>query len=225
MSESVTVTPPADKFQSRDELNDYIEHQTATAIEKALGPGAVRVERRVPWATSGPVGRDSAGYSVLKAAAFALGYRKLTPAGLKVCDPSGFVVFSLRWFNAAGYAPNGLHYDQLAAMWTAAGGKALPASPFPAPTPAPVPSWWTEIAAFLKWLLSLLNPLSHSVEVKQTFARRGISPGGILSWVTLILTEYAKVEPIIAADLAAGKTYLQILEDCLAALVPVPAAA
>ena len=51
------------------------------------------------------------------------------------------------------------------------------------------------------------------------FARRGISPSGILSWVTLILTEYAKVEPIIAADLAAGKTYLQILEDCLAALI------
>jgi HK97 family phage major capsid protein len=74
MSETVTVSPPADKFQSRDELNDFIEQQTATAIEKALGPGAVRVERRVPWATSGPVGRDSAGYSVLKAAAFALGY-------------------------------------------------------------------------------------------------------------------------------------------------------
>ena len=74
MSETVTVTPPADKFQSRDDLVDYIEQQTATALEKALGPGAVRVERRVPWATSGPVGHDSAGYSVLKAAAFALGY-------------------------------------------------------------------------------------------------------------------------------------------------------
>jgi HK97 family phage major capsid protein len=33
-----------------------------------------RGERRVPWVTSGPVGRDSEGYSVLKAAAFALGY-------------------------------------------------------------------------------------------------------------------------------------------------------
>ena len=53
------------------------------------------------------------------------GYRKLTPAGLKACDPSGFVVFSLRWFNASGYAPNGLHYAQLAAMWTAAGGQAV----------------------------------------------------------------------------------------------------
>jgi HK97 family phage major capsid protein len=71
MSDDVT-TP--DKFQSRDELVQYIEQQTAAAIDKALGPGAVRVERRVPWAASGPVGRDSAGYSVLKAAAFALGY-------------------------------------------------------------------------------------------------------------------------------------------------------
>jgi HK97 family phage major capsid protein len=71
---SETVTAPADKFQSRDDLVQYIEQQTSAALEKALGPGAVRVERRVPWATSGPVGRDSAGYSVLKAAAFALGY-------------------------------------------------------------------------------------------------------------------------------------------------------
>src|SRR5437016_1430338 len=72
MSEAVIT--PTDKFQSREELVQYIEQQTGSALEKALGPGAVRVERRLPWATSGPVGRDSAGYSVLKAAAFALGY-------------------------------------------------------------------------------------------------------------------------------------------------------
>lgn len=60
-----------DKFQSRDELVTFIEQQTATAVEKAM---PARVERRVPWATSGPVCQDSAGYSVLKAAAFALGY-------------------------------------------------------------------------------------------------------------------------------------------------------
>jgi HK97 family phage major capsid protein len=33
-----------------------------------------RVERRVPWVTSGPVCADSVGYSVLKAAAYALGF-------------------------------------------------------------------------------------------------------------------------------------------------------
>jgi hypothetical protein len=161
------------------------------------------------------------------------GYRKLTPAGLNACDPSGFVVFSLRWFNGQGYAPNGLHYTQLAAMWTAAGGKPLPASPFPGPTPTPVPTpppapspgVWAQIAAFLKWVLGLLSPLNHDGEVRAAFARQGIAPGSILQWIMLLLAEYQKLEPIIAADLVAGKPYLQILEDCLAALVPTPVAA
>src|SRR5215471_20059809 len=70
-----TPTPAApERFQTREELAQYIEQQTTAAVEKAVGSGQVRVERRVPWATSGPVGQDSAGYSVLKAAAFALGY-------------------------------------------------------------------------------------------------------------------------------------------------------
>jgi HK97 family phage major capsid protein len=64
-----TTAVPADKFQSRDELVSFIEQQAASAVEKAT-----RVERRVPWVTSGPVCSDSAGYSVLKAAAFALGF-------------------------------------------------------------------------------------------------------------------------------------------------------
>lgn len=64
-----TTALPADKFQSRDELVSFIEQQAASAVEKAT-----RVERRVPWVTSGPVCSDSAGYSVLKAAAFALGF-------------------------------------------------------------------------------------------------------------------------------------------------------
>lgn len=61
-----------DRFQSRDEVVSFIEKEAATAVDKAVKAGPV--ERRVPWATSGPVGRDSEGYSVLKAAAFALGY-------------------------------------------------------------------------------------------------------------------------------------------------------
>ncbi|HMC66692.1 MAG TPA: phage major capsid protein [Gemmataceae bacterium] len=72
---SNTVTPAApERFQSREQLDQYIEQQTATALEKAVGSGQVRVDRRVPWVTSGPVGQDSAGYSVLKAAAYALGF-------------------------------------------------------------------------------------------------------------------------------------------------------
>jgi HK97 family phage major capsid protein len=58
MSEVVTT----EKSSTRDALVEY--------LERTAGP----VERRVPWATTGPIGRDSAGYSVLKAAAFALGY-------------------------------------------------------------------------------------------------------------------------------------------------------
>ena len=64
----------ADKFQTREEIVQFIETQAATAVEKAAGSTGGRVDRRVPWATSGPVGQDSVGYSVLKAAAFALGF-------------------------------------------------------------------------------------------------------------------------------------------------------
>ena len=51
---------PTDKFQSRDELVSFIEQQAATAVEKVT-----RVERRVPWVTSGPVCHDSAGFPSL----------------------------------------------------------------------------------------------------------------------------------------------------------------
>lgn len=57
-----------DQFQSRDEVVQFIEDRAVQAVDKAA------VQRRVPWVTAGPVGHDSAGYSVLKAAAFALGY-------------------------------------------------------------------------------------------------------------------------------------------------------
>ena len=62
-----------ERFQTRAELAQFIEEQAGTAVEKALA-ATPQIERRVPWVTSGPVGQDSAGYSVLKAAAFALGF-------------------------------------------------------------------------------------------------------------------------------------------------------
>ena len=78
MSDTLTL----DRFQTRDEVVTFIEEKAQVAVEKAAYAAQVahqqqqnnRVERRVPWVTSGPVGRDSEGYSVLKAAAFALGY-------------------------------------------------------------------------------------------------------------------------------------------------------
>src|SRR5262245_44842211 len=59
----------SEKFQSRDELVSFIEE----TVEKSVPYAATRVDRRLPWVTAGPVCADSAGYSVLKAAAFALG--------------------------------------------------------------------------------------------------------------------------------------------------------
>jgi len=53
----------------------------------------------------------------------------ITPAGVADCDPAGFVVFSSRWFNSQGLAPNGMSYSQLASLWTQMGGKTLPAWP------------------------------------------------------------------------------------------------
>ena len=58
----MSTASASDRFQSRDELVSFIEEQAATAVERAA-----RVERRVPWATAGPVCQDSAGYSVLNA--------------------------------------------------------------------------------------------------------------------------------------------------------------
>jgi HK97 family phage major capsid protein len=71
----MTTTTPTDPFHTRDEIVSFIEREAGTAVEKAAQPfRTTEVNRKVPWATSGAVGRDSAGYSVLKAAAYALGY-------------------------------------------------------------------------------------------------------------------------------------------------------
>lgn len=64
----------------------------------------------------------------------------ITPAGVLVCDPSAFVVFSTRWFNpATGLAPNGIHITVLAQYWQQMGGNAIPASVVGAFPPAPNP--------------------------------------------------------------------------------------
>ena len=59
----------------------------------------------------------------------------LTPEGVAACVPSAFAVATLRWFDPQGYAPNGLHYTDLALLWVQLGGNVWPASPFPAPAP------------------------------------------------------------------------------------------
>ena len=73
----------------------------------------------------------------------------LTPAGVAICDPSAFAVFSPRMFDAAGYAGNGQHVSVLAPLWVASGGSSVvlsivanypPPSGPPTPTPTPLPS-------------------------------------------------------------------------------------
>jgi len=78
----------------------------------------------------------------------------ITPAGIALCDPSAFAVLSPRMFNSQGYAPNGRHASQSAAIWVQAGGNSAAAAalvamfpaigpnpgPGPQPTPVPVPS-------------------------------------------------------------------------------------
>lgn len=71
-------------------------------------------------------------------------YVWITPHGVTVCDPAGWVAFSPKWFNSAGYAPNNIHIVDLAKTWQTATGKAIPASvisSFPPPNvnPPPIP--------------------------------------------------------------------------------------
>lgn len=67
------MSTTADRFGTREELVSFIEQQANSAVERATAARPA-FERRVPWVTSGPVGQDSAGYSILKAAAYALGF-------------------------------------------------------------------------------------------------------------------------------------------------------
>lgn len=65
---------------------------------------------------------------------------RLTQKGLQASDPEIVVYFSLDWFDPkTGFAPNGLHYVELAQAWVTLGGHTLPPNPFPGPTPPPKP--------------------------------------------------------------------------------------
>lgn len=52
-------------------------------------------------------------------------------------DPEFVTFFSLEWFNSAGYAPNGQHYNVLASLWNSLGGHVPAVGPFPPPGPNP----------------------------------------------------------------------------------------
>ncbi len=59
----------------------------------------------------------------------------LTSAGMRAARSEILVCFSMDMFDAAGFAPCGLHYLDLVPLWKSIGGIDLPASPFPAPDP------------------------------------------------------------------------------------------
>ncbi|MBX7105186.1 MAG: phage major capsid protein [Gemmataceae bacterium] len=100
MSESI----PQDLAADRTDVVEYLEKNTP-----------LHVERRVPWAATGPVGRDSAGYSVLKAAAFALGY-----LGPDQCKEEVHVHQQLReLYQGYGFVPHCGHQAFLVPLATA----------------------------------------------------------------------------------------------------------
>jgi len=139
---------------------------------------------------------DNNGHAVWLNGATAVGYTlqtwglsppvTITPAGVAVCDPEVDVVASLDWFNAAGIAPNGYSYDQLASEWVSRGGQPWPPSPFP-PTPIPPsppppipplppgPTPWPSILQAIWQLLQLLGPLAVPI-IDQWIEASGMPP-------------------------------------------------
>lgn len=103
-------------------------------------------------------------------------YVWLTPAGLNVCEPGAWVAFSARWFNSAGYAPNGQHIVDLAKQWTTDTGKTIQASviqgfPPPGPTPpgptppGPVPPGPTPSPGGMNVVTWTVNGVTSSYEL------------------------------------------------------------
>jgi hypothetical protein len=70
-------------------------------------------------------------------------YALLTDAASKdVVGAAGgelYCILSPDWYNPAGYSPLGFHFTVDAALWAQVTGHAVPASPFPAPGPTPIP--------------------------------------------------------------------------------------
>jgi hypothetical protein len=109
----------------------------------------------------------------------------ITPAGVAVCDPSAFVVFSLRWFNSKGIAPNGLSYDQLAAYWVQAGGKTLPpwSGPINPPPPPPPPAGGVTLAQAQGWAVGALKAMHNTFGyVRQSQAELVVAAGLAKHW-------------------------------------------
>lgn len=114
-------------------------------------------------------------------------YVWLTPAGLKVCDPGAWVAFTPRWFNSAGYAPNGTHIVDLAKSWKEDTGKTIAQSVIDA---FPPPSGGTSPV--------ITSPLVVSAVVNQPFSYQIIATNAPTSYSASLLPSG------LAVDTAAG---------------------
>lgn len=130
-----------------------------------VGPGQVWDGGR------GVVADDMNGHAVLLSGRNARGYSVetwaitppiiITQAGVQVCDPEATCYFSLDWFDAAGNAPNGMTYDQLAALWVQLGGRPLPPfGPVPPPPPPPLAGYSVTLAGGVPDGTYILTPTS-----------------------------------------------------------------
>jgi hypothetical protein len=90
------------------------------------------------------------------------------------------------------------------------------------PTILPELKAWVDaltVSPLIKWALdALIAWLAQQIPTPSKRAE-AINPVTILRIVMLLVSEYEKLAPIVKADLVAGKTWEQILKDCLAALV------
>jgi hypothetical protein len=92
------------------------------------------------------------------------------------------------------------------------------------PKAIPTPSaLWAEIMAFVTMVLSWFHLPTPPAPVAAVFASNGIAPEAIPSWLwTILLGLLAKTPALITvveADIAAGKTFLQILGDIVTAML------
>ena len=137
-----------------------------------------------------------------------------------------YVVLAPLWYGKDQLASAcGVNFDQLKADLAKLDNGEVPPLPTPVEPPAPVPvpvpvpvpqplTIWERLYQFVLWLESLLGG-AHSA---MTASAAGIDASTLPLWVQKILASLPVLLPIIIADLQAGKTWEQILADCIAAL-------
>lgn len=91
---------------------------------------------------------------------------------------------------------------------------------------------WAEIMAFVTMLLSWFHAASPPANVVAAFTAHGIDGKAIPSWLWAIVMGLISKTPallaLVEADIAAGKTFGEILSDVIAAIlgpnppIPVP---